>query len=546
VVTLLPIVSRELRVASRKRMTYWSRFGTAIIAFGAFIWVWLSMARHATNSQRGMMLFSVISGAAFLFALIAGAAITADCISEEKRDGTLGLLFLTDLRGYDVVFGKLFATSIDSFYRLVAVFPILAIPVMMGGVAPEEVGRVVLVLLNTLFLSLCLGIFFSSISRDDRRARALTGGVLLFLTLGVPALCAGYAAYYELRTVTLDLMIFSPGFGFFTAFTGFYKPNHFWGSLLFCHGLSWASLIVASFILPHVWQDKAKSKKGEKLQKTWDVWRHGTSEQRAAFRSSLLDTNAVYWLGARDRLKPAVIWLFLGLAGALWFWLFVRWPDDMLEPEIYVMTAVIINTCLKFWVASEAPRLFGRDKKSGALELLLSTPMSVPSILRGQLLALWRHFGWQITVVFALELLMMTAALVEENFDGEFFLLWFVGLTMFLLDIVALAVLGMWHGLRAKTVNAASGQVVARILILPWFLFFSFITFFELSDLDRSLSMDEEEAMLFWLAIGICINAYFTIMSWRNLVAKFREIATQRFDKSAGWRWFGWFRPKAQ
>ena len=29
--------------------------------------------------------------------------MTADCLSEEKREGTLGLLFLTDLRGYDIV-----------------------------------------------------------------------------------------------------------------------------------------------------------------------------------------------------------------------------------------------------------------------------------------------------------------------------------------------------------------------------------------------------------------------------------------------------------
>ena len=28
---------------------------------------------------------------------------TADSLSAEKREGTLGLLFLTDLRGYDVV-----------------------------------------------------------------------------------------------------------------------------------------------------------------------------------------------------------------------------------------------------------------------------------------------------------------------------------------------------------------------------------------------------------------------------------------------------------
>ena len=78
------------------------------------------------------MVFTGVGVVAFGFALLSGLFLTSDCISEEKREGTLGLLFLTDLTGYDVVFGKLAATSLHVFYAMVAIFPVLAIPLLMG------------------------------------------------------------------------------------------------------------------------------------------------------------------------------------------------------------------------------------------------------------------------------------------------------------------------------------------------------------------------------------------------------------------------------
>ena len=65
-----------------------------------------------------------------IYCLFSGRISTADCLSEEKREGTLGLLFLTDLKGYDVVLGKLAATSVSAFYGLLAALPVLAVPVL--------------------------------------------------------------------------------------------------------------------------------------------------------------------------------------------------------------------------------------------------------------------------------------------------------------------------------------------------------------------------------------------------------------------------------
>src|SRR5689334_8844113 len=126
--TFLPVVERELRVASRRRYTYWTRFFAALGTLTLCTWIWGWLTDGQPAADRGQSLFRTIAGLAFVYSLFVGIATTADCLSEEKRDGTLGLLFLTDLTGFDVVLGKLAATSLNAFYRLVSVFPILAIP----------------------------------------------------------------------------------------------------------------------------------------------------------------------------------------------------------------------------------------------------------------------------------------------------------------------------------------------------------------------------------------------------------------------------------
>ncbi len=161
----LPIVDRELREGSRRPVTYWRRVGVAFLA------LLIGGAAYVENyfepqAKLGTLLFWGLSGMSMIFCLFAGRGLTADCLSREKREGTLGLLFLTDLKGYDVVLGKLVATSLSGFYALLAVFPVLAIPLLAGGMTNGEFWRMVLVLLNTFFYSLDIGVLASAVKRE--------------------------------------------------------------------------------------------------------------------------------------------------------------------------------------------------------------------------------------------------------------------------------------------------------------------------------------------------------------------------------------------
>ena len=129
----LPIVERELRVAARRHTTYSTRL---LIVLGAIVigfFLYLAHLRLPVQ-QLAPRLFIGMSALAMVFCLGAGRLSTADCLSSEKREGTLGLLFLTDLKGYDVVLGKLAATSLSAFYAVLAMVPML---VLIAKTAPR-------------------------------------------------------------------------------------------------------------------------------------------------------------------------------------------------------------------------------------------------------------------------------------------------------------------------------------------------------------------------------------------------------------------------
>src|SRR6266536_3063732 len=223
--TVLPIVERELRVAARRPGTYWLRVTAAFVAIALFGWVLLTLLRdQVPSAMHGRYLFRALFGFAFAYCLFIGARLTADCLSEEKRDGTLGLLFLTDLKGYDVVLGKLAATSLNSVYALLAILPVISLPVQLGGVAASELWQSTLVLLNTMFFSLAAGIFVSTLSRNERKAMFATVFVALLAMFGPFILTIVLAISFSLQIDDVrdiwPVLALSPGYGLGYVLTG--------------------------------------------------------------------------------------------------------------------------------------------------------------------------------------------------------------------------------------------------------------------------------------------------------------------------------------
>ena len=543
--SFLPIVGRELRGASRRRGTYWMRTGVAAVA------VLLGVSDYIVNlggaaAQSGRAIFQGLSGLVMFYCLISGRTSTVDCLSVEKREGTLGLLFLTDLKGYDVVLGKLVATSLNGFYGLVAVMPVLAFSILLGGVSYGEFWRVALVLGDTFLFSLAIGIFCSALSRDARRAMSANFAMLL-LFIGVLPTAMGFVAYFKPSTPFIPQLFYTcPIFTGALAFDQLYRlrPQDFWWSAGIIHGLTWLLVILASVIVPRVWQDNPSRAKKNRWREFWQAVNYGPTAGRAPFRRRSLNRNAFYWLASRARCKPAHVWIFLGVMAGWWAWGRVAMGDTWYDGATVVVMALILNSTLKLWVTLEAAQQLAEDQRMGTLELLLPTPLGVRDIVRGQWLALRRQFLRPVLVVIVAEFVLVQAAVEHRVGDRELFWAIAMGAVMLILDVLTLGWVGMRLALTAKSLSRATINAVVRILALPWLGFGLVQLFLTLRNFiwyDDQWIMGWQVALGLWVGLGVAADLLFGLTARHKLLRSFHRLAMHRFhpQPSRLARWFG-------
>ncbi len=397
--SFLPIAARELRVAARKRSTFWLRVVAAIVGLviGAAFMLIVTLGGLPTPSF-GSVLFGMLTWLALASALTAGIFFTSDALSEEKREGTLGFLFLTDLRGYDVVAGKLLATSLRGLFALLAIFPILGITLLMGGVTGAEFWRTTLALLNGLFCSLAVGLFVSALSHDSQRAMGGTFFWLVLLVGAGPTVDGIIAAAHGTGFVP-RFSLTSPGYLFTTA--GAWGRAPYWWTLLTTQTIALVMFGLTALLIPRTWQQKA-SRTAVATRGWLYSWKYGGPRRRVRTRKKLLDRDAILWLACRERWQSLGIWITsLLLFSAFLLALFG------LPPEAWTgwrFLGPLFLFAFYLWAASQSCRFFIEARKSGLTELLLAAPLNEGQMVRGQWRALLRMYGWPVLLLLSLNL----------------------------------------------------------------------------------------------------------------------------------------------
>jgi len=423
--------------------------------------------------------------------------------------------------------------------RLLAALPVLALPLLVGGVAPADFGRTVLVALNNLFLSLAVGMFCSSVCRDERRSMNLAMLFLLVLTAGLPLVGSMLVSQARALDPYYPLFVMlSPGFDAIMAFQSaaadFNRQYpgwpHFELSLALLHALGWLLLGAACWIVPRTWQDRPLSSAALARRRRLAEVDHGAGEERVSSRRHLLDLNPVLWLTGRHRLKGLLTWALLGALLLIWILsaAYMDWKN--LDEFLTIVLLLAAHSALKVWLASEAGQQFSQDRASGALELLLSTPLSVPEIVRGQMLALQRQFLFPALVVLGLDALLALALLPK----GDAGLYWGAAMLIFAADMLALVPVGMWQGLNSRRANAGASAAVAQILVLPWAIFLLSMVFLATAGVRGAFGSADWALRYFpllsWIGISLIVDLLFGMHAWRQLNERFRELATTRFQ----------------
>ncbi len=540
---ILPIAERELRVASRRAGTYWLRFFVvgALIAIAS--WAFLVTGRLQPQKV-GKILFYTLTGGVMFYSWLAGLRFTADCLSEEKREGTLGLLFLTDLRGYDVVVGKLLANSLAVFYCVLAVLPVLAIPLLMGGVEVAEFARLVIAIVNTLFLSLCAGMLASAACSSARASVSWTLMLLLVVSAGGPVLgmCEWWLRHWQ-GSYRFGFLVPSPVFNYFAGVDDLYKRGMSAGyiaSLVSVHLIAWLFLILASLIVRRTWQDKPATAEGMQLRGAMQNIFEGDANERNKFRTRLLNQNPFYWLATKPRQRAVWTWTPLVIGAVAWVWGLWKIGSDWFNPGMYATTVIILGVTFKGMISAESARRMLEDRKIGAMELLLSTPLTVKEIVRGQRLALQRQFQFPIIVFLVVSFILLFAGAGHHDMNADERQYWLaVGLLagfVFFADITALFWMGMWQGLSVKNPKHVFGGTFVPIVVVPWIVFALVVTAIQF--LPRGMLPKfnaATPAIVLWFVLCLLADFGFGFWARHQLITKFRVAAAQRFQPRSSW-----------
>jgi len=118
--SVLPVIVRELRAQARQPLTYWLRIIGGLCLGGAFafaLWAmgsvrsapWAGVRAPPNPIQTfGVALFGKLNLFIFCVIWVFVPLAAADAVSRERREGTLALLYLTEMRALGIVVGKTF------------------------------------------------------------------------------------------------------------------------------------------------------------------------------------------------------------------------------------------------------------------------------------------------------------------------------------------------------------------------------------------------------------------------------------------------------
>ena len=411
---LLPVIQREFRACCRRPSTYWLRVVAAVglAVAAAYHFLEFSTFSPFLRPNVGLELFQRLNLLAVLFLLAACVLLVAPSLGREKRDGTLGLLFLTPLGAREIVIAKTLFFALFIFSAWLAFLPIMDLPLTLGGVTFKDVAGAFCQSLNAILAGLAGGMLAASFC--DSRTGSIVGGTLFalfFLGLttlihafvlscvflgslspGQPASLWSVAGRTELWPATLwNWHWFRPWLSEvgsrYTVLV--LAPAHFTrlvfvlvaslGGSLAVLGLS---LLGASAILRRSWPEKPLNARRLRWRAALTTPRFALSWYRRKMRRALW-RNPIGWLHQYSWKARLLKWGWVFLLG-------------MVLSDGFTATGSLgffwLLGSLAATMAFAAVNSFQRERVSGIMELILVAPLSPDQIIFGRLKGIWGQF----------------------------------------------------------------------------------------------------------------------------------------------------------
>ena len=480
----LPVIERELRVRSRQ----WSSYLLRMLVAGAGMVVILltTVDRYMRRDEQSLVMLMGSAAITMIVTQLSGCFFTADAISSEKREGTLGLLFLTPLKSRDVMLGKLASAVIPVFFGMLALLPVFFIPMLNGGVTVAFVVRVFAALAVSLFLSLSVGLLVSTMGREAK-STALGTLVVMLLLNAIPLVYVFVCEAVFRNTI-------SP-FGL--------PQIAAWATLMFAVedlvgrcgvSLFWGAVAAQAVMACGVWLGAVICLGRLARRGDFEFAVEKKEKKRGVIR------RFVSWLFRPSRWKvgalgsgPPHLWAAMrGWSDTWWlrwFWrllwfgflaMFVsalfasrRNADELIMGSLWMLAAMHMFT--KMQLAFETTRQLSADRRAGCLELLLSTPLEPSAILQGVDATTKKAFWFRIAGLIVVNVaLVLTVAIAARHLrmSGDMVDLGFIvligGAILARQDYLAMMREGAVQALMRKTHLRAALGTFGMVIAIPW------------------------------------------------------------------------------
>ena len=189
-----PIFEKELRVSSRQKRNYFTRFAYLVFLTGFLSVIWLDAMDFTVSSGTHMASRLALAGKQIITFLVwfqfyaiqlVAVVMLSTAISDEIYHRTLGVLMSTPITSFQIIMGKLSGKLLQLILLLGVSLPLLAIVRIFGGVPWDYIISSFCITFTTLIFVSSLSLFFSSFSRKIYVVIILTLLALGFL-FGLP------------------------------------------------------------------------------------------------------------------------------------------------------------------------------------------------------------------------------------------------------------------------------------------------------------------------------------------------------------------------
>jgi len=177
------MLAKDLAEMAQRRRTYVVRVAFTLLVFSMSVLVFISSYGAARFSPKGLLgqggrLLIVLYETELVGLCLFVPAIVSGAVAAEKERNTLQLLFVTQLRPWDILIEKLLSRLVPVATFLLVSLPLLFVGYLMGGLSVVELEFAMLGLALTAFQVACISLFCSAFC-----ATSATAFVMSYVTM---------------------------------------------------------------------------------------------------------------------------------------------------------------------------------------------------------------------------------------------------------------------------------------------------------------------------------------------------------------------------